>query len=177
MLDIIQHQQWIVIALVFFGILAYIAIIRRRDRKWIDERFGSRNLRAMSFGVNYFGAVTEPGKPRRSSGFLLLLPDRLFYRSRVKKIELEIPANRIARVYHDRRHKGVDLHMSLVKIDFLNARNQRDTAAFKVPYPRSLRLSCRTERKYLSASGHNSAAFTVPTRPQFQFPSASPPWR
>ena len=28
MLDIIKHQQWIVIALVFFGILAYIAIIR-----------------------------------------------------------------------------------------------------------------------------------------------------
>jgi len=25
--------------------------------------------------------------------------------------------------------------MSLVKIDFLNARNQKDTAAFKVPYP------------------------------------------
>ena len=36
MLDIIKHQQWIVIALVFFGILAYIAIIRWRDRKWID---------------------------------------------------------------------------------------------------------------------------------------------
>ena len=135
MLDIIKHQQWIVIALVFFGILAYIAIIRWRDRKWIDERFGSRNLQAMSFGVNFFCTATEPGKPRRSSGFLLLLPDRLFYRSRVKKIELEIPANRIARVYHDRSHKGVDLHMSLVKIDFLNARNQKDTAAFKVPYP------------------------------------------
>jgi len=135
MLDILEHQQWIVIALAFFGILAYIAIIRWRDRKWIDERFGSQNLRAMSFGVNYFGTATEPGKPRRSSGFLLLLPDRLFYRSRMKKIELEIPAGRIARVYHDRSHKGVDLHMSLVKIDFLNAGNQKDTAAFKVPYP------------------------------------------
>ena len=135
MLDIIKHQQWIVIALAFFGILAYIAIIRWRDRRWIEQRFGNRNLRAMSFGVNYFGCAAEPGKPRRSSGFLLLLPDSLFYRSRVKKIELEIPGSRIARVYHDRSHKGVDLHMSLVKIDFLNARNQKDTAAFKVPYP------------------------------------------
>ena len=134
MLDIIKHQQWIVIALVFFGILAYIAVIRLRDRNWVDERFGNRNLRAMSFGVNYFGAATEPGKPRRSSGFLLLLPDSLFYRSRVKKIELEIRGSRIARVYHDRIHKGVDLHQSLVKIDFLNDQNQKDTAAFKVPY-------------------------------------------
>ena len=130
-----QNQQWIFIALVFFGILAYIAIMRWRDRKWIDARFGSQNLRAMSFGVNYFGQATEPGKPRRSSGFLLLLPNSLFYRSRIKKIQLEIPGDRIARVYHDRSHKGVDLHMSLVKIDFLNSDDQRDTAAFKVPYP------------------------------------------
>ena len=43
MLDIIKHQQWIVIAFVFFGILAYIAIIRWRDRKWIDYRFGHQN--------------------------------------------------------------------------------------------------------------------------------------
>jgi hypothetical protein len=135
MVDIIKHQQWIVIALVFFGILAYIAIIRWLDRKWIDARFGNLNLRAISFGVNYFGRASEGGKPRRSSGFLLLLPDSLFYRSRVKKIELAIPGSRIARVYHDRSHKGVDLHTSLVKIDFLNAQDQKDTAAFKVPYP------------------------------------------
>jgi len=135
MLDILKHQQWIVIALAFFGIMTYIAIIRWRDRKWIDARFGNQNLQAISFGVNYFGRATEPGKPRRSSGFLLLLPGSLFYRSRVKKIELEIPGSRIARVYHDRTHKGVDLHVSLVKIDFLNAQDQKDTAAFKVPYP------------------------------------------
>ena len=135
MLDIIKHQQWIVIAIVFFGILAYIAIIRWRDRKWIEKRFGSQNLLAMSFGVNYFGKASEPGKPSRSSGFLLLLPDSLFYRSRVKKTELEIPGSRIARVYHDRTHKGVDLHTSLVKIDFINEENEKDIAAFKVPYP------------------------------------------
>ena len=135
MLELLKHQQWIVIALVFFGIIAYIAVIRWLDRKWIDERFGNQNRQAISFGVNYFGRATEPGKPRSSSGFLLLLPDSLFYRSRVKKIELEIPGSRIARVYHDRNHKGVDMHTSLVKIDFVNAEDQRDTVAFKVPYP------------------------------------------
>ena len=124
-----------VIALVFFGIMAYIAWIRWRDRRWIDERFGSNQVIAMSFGVNFFGRATEPGAPRKSSGFLLLLPDRLFYRSRVKKLELEIPAASIARVYHDKTHKGVNLHQSLVKIDFINQENQKDTAAFKVPYP------------------------------------------
>ena len=134
-MDFLGQQQWLIIAVVFFGIIGYIAWIRWRDRKWIDERFGSRSILAMSFGVNFFGRATEPGKPRRSSGFLLLLSDQLFYRSRVKKIEFEIPAARITRVYHDRTHKGVDLHQSLVKIDFLNDQNQKDTAAFKVPYP------------------------------------------
>ncbi len=130
-----EHQQWLIIALVFFGIMAYIAWVRWQDRKWIDRRFGADNVLAVSFGVNFFGSATDPGKPRKSSGFLLLLPDRLFYRSRIKKLELEIPAAQIARVYHDRSHKGVNLHQSLVKIDFINARNERDTAAFKVPYP------------------------------------------
>ena len=124
-----------IIAVVFFGIMAYIAWIRWRDRRWIDERFGGHKIIAMSFGVNYFGSATEPGAPRKSSGFLILLPDRLFYRSRLKKLELEIPAARIARVYHDRSHKGADLHQSLVKIDFINDKNEKDTAAFKVPYP------------------------------------------
>ena len=124
-----------VIAVIFFGIMAYIAWIRWRDRRWIDERFGNHQIIAMSFGVNYFGSATEPGAPRKSSGFLILLPDRLYYRSRLKKLELEIPAVSIARVYHDKTHKGVDLHQSLMKIDFINMENQKDTAAFKVPYP------------------------------------------
>ncbi len=135
MIDLLKTQQWLIIAVVFFGIMAYIAWIRWRDRKWIDERFGNDKIVAMSFGVNYFGSATEPGSPRRSSGFLILLTDRVFYRSRFKKLELEIPAARIDRVYHDKTHKGVNLHQSLVKIDFVNSQNQKDTAAFKVPYP------------------------------------------
>ena len=135
MVDLLKTQQWMVIAVVFFGIMAYIAWIRWRDRRWIDERFGNHQIIAMSFGVNYFGSATEPGAPRKSSGFLILLPDRLYYRSRLKKLELEIPAVSIARVYHDKTHKGVDLHQSLMKIDFINLENQKDTAAFKVPYP------------------------------------------
>jgi hypothetical protein len=135
MMAFYQNQQWIIIAIVFFGIIAYIAWVRWRDRKWIEDRFGSQKILAMSFGVNYFGSATESGPPRKSSGFLLLLSDRLFYRSRLKKIELEIPGSDIARIYHDRSHKGTNLHQSLVKIDFINAKKERDTAAFKVPYP------------------------------------------
>jgi len=133
--DFFINQQWMIIAVIFFGIMAYIAWVRWRDRRWIEERFGNQTILAMSFGINYFGRAAEPGPPCKSSGFLLLLSDRLFYRSRLKKMELEIPASRIARVYHERSHKGIDLHQSLVKIDFINSQNEKDTAAFKVPYP------------------------------------------
>lgn len=129
------NQQWLVIALIFFGIIAYIAFIRWRDRKWIEKRFSGQEVLAMSFGVNYFGRASEPGKPSRSSGFLLLLPDRLFYRSRTAKLELNIPGESIAHVYPDNSIKGVNLHQSVVKIDFMNENDKQDSAAFKVPYP------------------------------------------
>jgi len=129
------NQQWIYIALIFFGIIAYISYIRWRDRKWIENRFGGQKILAMSFGVNYFGRASEPGKPRKSSGFLLLLPDGLFYRSRTARLELSIAANKIAHVYPDNSIKGVNLHQSVMKIDFINENDDRDSAAFKVPYP------------------------------------------
>lgn len=129
------NQQWLLVAIVVFGIIGYIAFIRWRDRKWIEARFGQQKILAMSFGVNYFGRAGEPGKPRRSSGFLLLMPDRLFYRSRTARIELDIPASKIAQVYPGTSIKGVELHQSVMKVDFINEKNQRDSAAFRVPYP------------------------------------------
>ncbi len=135
MQNLYANQQWIFIALIFFSIIGYIAFIRWQDRKWIERRFGSQKILAMSFGVNYFGRASEPGKPRKSSGFLLLLQDRLFYRSRTARLELSITGKNIARVYPDSSIKGYDLHQSVVKIDFINENNDHDSAAFKVPYP------------------------------------------
>ena len=135
MQNLYTNQQWIYIALIFFGIIGYVAFIRWRDRKWIEKRFGDKKILAMSFGVNYFGRASEPGKPRKSSGFLLLLQDRLFYRSRTARLELEIIGREIARVYPDTSIKGVELHQSVMRVDFINENGRRDSAAFKVPYP------------------------------------------
>ena len=133
--NILIHQQWLLIAFIVFGIIGYIAWIRRRDHKWIEARFGKSQTLAMSFGVNYFGRATESGKPKRSSGFLLLYSDRLFYRSRLTGLEIDIPTKLIHRVYHDTSHKNVELHQSVVKVDFLTSDGQKDSVAFKVPYP------------------------------------------
>lgn len=135
MSNLFVHQQWLLIAIIFFGIIGYIAWIRRRDHKWIESRFGKRQTLAISFGINYFGRATEPGTPKRSSGFLLLFPERLFYRSRLAGLEVDVPTDSIHRVYHGTSHKSVELHQSVVKVDFLTSKGERDTVAFKVPYP------------------------------------------
>jgi hypothetical protein len=134
MTNILFTQQWFIIVLVF-GAIFSLAWNRWRDRIWIKQRFGDQPVIAQSFGVNYFGKVTQPGTPRRQSGFLLLLPDRLFFRSRKANVDLEIAVPSIKRVYHGTSHKGVDLHRSVIKVDFLTDQGQKDTVAFAVPYP------------------------------------------
>lgn len=134
-MDVILQEQWSLIAILFFGIIGYIAWIRWRDNRWIEKRFGRDRIIAMSFGVNYFGRSSEPGKPGRSSGFLLLLKDRIFYKSRLAKLEVEIPGQAITQIYPDNSHKGVDLHQSVIKIDFRLDNGQIDSVAFRVPYP------------------------------------------
>jgi hypothetical protein len=135
MTNFLLHQQWVIIALVFFGTIFFIAWKRWQEQKWIKKRFSDQPAVALSFGVTYFGRATEPGGPHRSTGFLLLLPDRLFFRSRMAKVEVEISGPSINRVYHGTSHKGVDLHRSVIKVDFITDQGQKDTAAFAVPYP------------------------------------------
>ncbi|MDM8540875.1 hypothetical protein QUF90_07285 [Desulfococcaceae bacterium HSG9] len=135
MSNIFGNQHWPLIALAFFGFLAYIAWNRWQDRRQIEKRFGLDNVLAMSFGVYYYGNATDPGPPRRISGFFLLLPGCVYFCSRRAKLEIEIPFKCIDRVYHGSTLKDVDLHQSVVKIDFLNRQQHKDTAAFKMPYP------------------------------------------
>jgi hypothetical protein len=134
-MEALLQQGWLLVGFVLVGVIFLIAWMRGRDRRWIADRFGQDRIVIMSFGVNYFGRIREAGGPRRSSGFLLLLRDRLFYRSRLTGLELEIPGDRLVRVYPDRSHKGVDLHQSVVKVEFFDEQGRRDAAAFRVPYP------------------------------------------
>ncbi|MFH2130266.1 MAG: hypothetical protein ABIK68_07815 [bacterium] len=130
-----DSQQWIIIILIFFGFLGYVALRRWQDQRFIHHRFGSNNIRAISYGVHYFGRTSDTGSIRRSSGVLVLLADRLYFRSRRARLELEIPGKKLINVYHDVRHRGEELHQSLMMVEFINENKKKDTAAFKVPYP------------------------------------------
>ncbi len=135
MINSFLSEQWMFIAFIFFGVIGYISWIRWRDHHWIESRFQKKDVIAMSFGVSYFGRSSEPGKPERSGGFLVLLKDRLFFYSRWSKREIDIPGSAITRIYPDSAHKGVDLHQSILKVDFLIENGKTDSAAFRVPYP------------------------------------------
>ncbi len=128
-------QQWLIIAIIFFGIIAYIAWRRWRERQWIKKRFGNERVHAISFGIGYYGRASDDGIPRRCRGFLILFSDRLFFRSHSEKLEITITGDSITRIHHGYQHKGVDLHQSVMKIDFRMDDQVEDTVAFKVPYP------------------------------------------
>ena len=136
MVDFLIKQQWFIIGFIFLIIIFYISYIRKKDKKWIEKRFGINKVRVMSFGVSYFGSTKDMKKPKQIRGFLLLLPDRVFFYNQRKKIKVNILGKNIIRVYHDTKHKGVNLNQSLVKIDFKNSDNKKECVAFKVPYPR-----------------------------------------
>lgn len=130
-----SNQHWILFALIFLGFLGYIVFLRWQDQRWINKKYGSDNVRTISYGVNYYGRTSEEGKVRRSTGVLVLLTDRLFFRSRRARLEIEIPGEKLLNVYHDVRHRGEELHTSLMMIEYTNEHKRKDTAAFKVPYP------------------------------------------
>ena len=134
-MEFLTKPGWIFFALLFLGLIFVAAWRRWRDRKWIRDRFGEANVLIQSFGVKYFGRMLEPGRPRAETGYLVLLSDRLFFRSPRTGTQLEIPRSAVTRLYHGVEHKGVDLHQSVIKIDFTSEAGEKDVAAFHVPYP------------------------------------------
>ena len=91
----------------------------------------------MSFGVGYFGKASDPGKVKSIRGLLLLLNDRLIFRSRNGKVELDIPGSTVTKIYHGTTHKGQEMSTSLMKIAFSTGpgEDDEDITSFKVPYP------------------------------------------
>ena len=137
-------QQWFLFGLIFFGAIGYVALIRWRDRVWIDRNYGLHRAKMMSFGVSYFGLASETGRRRHSSGFLVLLPDRIVYRSRFKRVKIEIISDQITGISHGTSHGGVKLHQPVIQIAFRTSDNKRDAVAFKVPYPVQWMAAIRT---------------------------------
>lgn len=129
------NQEWSYIALLFFGLVGFIAWIRWRDQRWIEKTYGRENVLAMSFGVNFFGLESEPGKPKSKTGFLLLTKDKIVFKSRYSKLLVEISGESVRRIYPDNSHKGFQLHQSVLIVEFIGQQSKTDSMALRVPYP------------------------------------------
>ncbi len=88
----------------------------------------------LSFGVNYFGVESEPGRPDRSSGALVLTKEGLYYRARYAQKELFIPGQNLVKLEVIDHHKGRALHQKAVGVFFKNADGEKDRAAFRIPH-------------------------------------------
>lgn len=126
---------WLPFAIAFAAFLVYSAWRRKQDEQWIKSKFNGREPLALSYGVKCFGLQTEAAEKKPKSGFLILYPDCIYFKSRSKSYELEIKNENLTEVYHDTSHRGVELGLSVVKLDFFHENNRQDTVAFRVPYP------------------------------------------
>ena len=134
-LEGLSNPNWLVFALLFLAVLFYLVFMRNREARRIGEKFPREQIVLSSFGVNYYGLESEPGPPLRSTGALVLLKDRLYYRARFADRELAIPGAAITGIGVTGVHKGRPLHQYVVDIRFLNAAGREEKAAFRVPLP------------------------------------------
>lgn len=131
----IQTKYYLIFfGVLFLGFLIYSRIKRQQDQAWIKNRFPGVRPVIVSFGVKYFGQESDPGPVKSRTGFLLLFPDQLFFKSN-QGLEWSASAEAVTGVDHDTVHKGRDLKQSIMVVDFLNQETQPDRVAFRVPYP------------------------------------------
>ncbi len=134
-LEGLTNPSWLVLAVLFLGIIFFLAFIRQRESKRISQKFEKDSIIICSFGVNYYGLESEPGGPLRSSGVLVLLKDGLYYRARFANRELFIQGPAITYIGITDSHKKKSLHQTVIVIQFLNAEDKEEKAAFRIPYP------------------------------------------
>jgi hypothetical protein len=134
-LEGITNPNWLIFALLFIGIVFYLAYMRQRETKRITDKFDKDQIIITSFGVNYYGLESEPGGPLRSAGALVLLKGGIYYRARYAKRELYIPSSAITYIGVTNVHKKKDLHQTVVVLQFLSQEGREEKAAFRIPYP------------------------------------------
>ena len=134
-LEGLTNPNWLVFALLFIGIVFFLAYMRQMETKRISRKFQKDRIVITSFGVNYYGLQSEPGGPLRSAGALVLLKDGLYYRARFADRELYIPGPAVTYIGVTDMHKDKPLHQTVVAIRFLNEQGKEEKAAFRIPYP------------------------------------------
>ena len=129
------NGSWLYLFIIFAAVIGYFAFIQRRDTNNVLARFDRENVLLTSFGVNYFGRVSEPGGPARSSGILVLLKEGLYYKARFSKRELFIPGENLKKIEIIEVFKNKPLHQKVLAFIFLDENGNEDKTAVRIPHP------------------------------------------
>ncbi|MFW5768442.1 MAG: hypothetical protein ACOCYA_00160 [Spirochaetota bacterium] len=127
-------HNWFIFFGIFMAVIAFLAIVRQIETRRIFSKFSKNDVILLTFGVNYFGVESEPGRPDKSSGALVLTKEGLYYRARYARKELFIPGRHIVKLEVIEALKGRPLNQKAVGIFFKNADGERDLAAFRIPH-------------------------------------------
>ncbi|MFO7850509.1 MAG: hypothetical protein R6V67_11160 [Spirochaetia bacterium] len=129
-------QSWLIMGFIIFGFIILLAVMRNIESRRVYKKFDNDSILLTGFGVNYFGLSSEPGKPLRSAGSLVLLKDGLYYRARILNREVFIPGDSISGLEVVDYHKGINLHQKALAVNFRNKeKGSPDRAVFRIPYP------------------------------------------
>ncbi len=138
MLDLITNNSntsWILFAGLFLGAVAFLAVVRQVETRRIYKKFSEDEIILLSFGVNFFGCESEPGRISKSAGALVLTRTELYYRARYLNKELTIRGQSIAQIEVTDQHKGKPLNQHAIAVYFINEEGSKDKAVFRIPHP------------------------------------------
>ncbi|MBL7006622.1 MAG: hypothetical protein ISR78_06050 [Spirochaetia bacterium] len=143
-----SNFETVLIGIIFMGIVFTIAYIRNLEARRIRKIFREDEILLSSFGVQYFGVESEPGKPLKSTGVLVLTNAGIFYRAKFLNRTLQISGDKISSITAVDIFKGKDMYQKIVSINFVNEKGDRDRAGFRIPYPE--RWSMAIKKVFLS---------------------------
>lgn len=111
-----------------------LAILEKRLRPVVEERFAGREIRRSSYEANFFGLQSRGLGQMRGNGALVLSVDRLFFLQAVNRRELDIPLVKITSVSLVRGHLRKRVGRPLLRVEFLTE-DGPDGAAWYVGNP------------------------------------------
>ena len=131
----LADPAWRNTALLLLAMILFVAILRIREVLRVRAKFPRERIVLTSYAATYLGLDSEPGLPGRISGVLVLHRDGLYFKARVKKSELSIPAAAVTHVGITDTLRGRTLRQFAVAIRFRTPEGRGETAAFRFLLP------------------------------------------
>lgn len=143
-----NNLEILLIGIGFMSIVFLIAFIRNMESRRIRSKYQQNEILLSSFGVQFYGVESVPGKPLRSTGTLVMTQKELYYRAKFMNRELTIPGEAISSLSVIDTFKGKLMYVKVIAVNFINSDGERDRAVFRIPYPE--RWNAAIRKVYLS---------------------------